>query len=252
MRIKKIAFLVLVFFALFSISNISFANELTIPAIDFTIGQADTPDEIATSVQLLLMITILSLAPSILVMMTAFTRLIIVLSFLRRALSLQATPPNQVIIGLALFLTLFIMGPVIDDIYDNAYVPFVEGTISQEVALEEAQTPLKEFMLKQVRSKDLALFLEISGTEMTAEYMDLPLRVVIPSFIISELKTAFEIGFLLFIPFIVVDMVVASTLMALGMMMLPPVMVSLPFKILLFIMIDGWNLIVEKLILSFR
>lgn len=224
-----------------------------IPSINLSIGDEDSGNgSVVTSVQIILLLTVLTIAPSILIMMTCFTRIIIVLSFIRRALSLQTVPPNQVILGLALFLTFFIMSPTFTEIKENAYDPFVAGEIDQQVAFVEASEPLKEFMLRQVRTKDLKLFIDLSGQGSLEAYEEIPLPVLIPAFIISEIKTGFEIGFLLFIPFIVIDMIVASTLMALGMMMLPPVMISLPFKILLFIMVDGWNLIIEKLIMSIR
>ncbi len=248
-------------FILIVIMTVNFASGMNvfaegetfdIPGIDIQINQPETNEEVADSIKIIVLLTILGLAPSILIMMTCFTRFIIVLSFLRKAMSLQATPPNQVLVGLALFLTLFVMMPVITEVIDTAYEPFSKGDISQEVALENAQKPIKEFMLKQVRSKDLALFLKISDNENIESIDKVPISALIPAFIISELKTGFQIGFLLFIPFIVIDMIVASTLMALGMMMLPPVMISLPFKILLFVLVDGWHLIVEKLILSVR
>ncbi|MBN2897933.1 MAG: flagellar type III secretion system pore protein FliP [Clostridia bacterium] len=224
-----------------------------IPSINLSIGdEASDNGGVVTSVQIILLLTILTIAPSILLMMTCFTRIIIVFSFVRRSLSLQTIPPNQVIIGLALFLTFFIMAPTFSEIKENAYDPFVAGEIDQTVAYEAAVEPLREFMLRQVRTKDLKLFVDISGQGSLEAYEDIPLPVLIPAFIISEIKTGFEIGFLLFIPFIVIDMITASTLMALGMMMLPPVMISLPFKILLFIMVDGWNLIIEKLIMTIR
>jgi len=251
---KLILSLIIILTINFSAGIITFAEGETfdIPGIDIQINQPDTNEEVADSIKIIALLTILGLAPSILIMMTSFTRFIIVFSFLRKAMSLQATPPNQVLVGLALFLTLFVMTPVITDVMENAFEPFSNGEISQEVALERAQKPVKEFMLKQVRSKDLALFLKISNKEDIESLEDVPISSLIPAFIISELKTGFEIGFLLFIPFIVIDMIVASTLMALGMMMLPPVMISLPFKILLFVLVDGWHLIVEKLILSVR
>lgn len=238
----------------FTVANLSFAEENTfdLPGVDIQINQPDTNEEVADSIKIIVLLTILGLAPSILIMMTSFTRFVIVLSFLRKAMSLQATPPNQILVGLALFLTFFVMSPVIAEVVDTAYEPFAQGEISQEVALENAQKPLKNFMLKQVRSKDLALFMKISDADEIESVEEVPITTLIPAFIISELKTAFQIGFLLFIPFIVIDMIVASTLMALGMMMLPPVMISLPFKILLFVLVDGWHLIVEKLILSIR
>ena len=251
----KLVFILIVIMTInFAAGMIVFAEGETfdIPGIDIQINQPETNEEVADSIKIIVLLTILGLAPSILIMMTCFTRFIIVLSFLRKAMSLQATPPNQVLVGLALFLTLFVMMPVITEVIDTAYEPFSKGDISQEVALENAQKPIKEFMLKQVRSKDLALFLKISDNENIESIDKVPISALIPAFIISELKTGFQIGFLLFIPFIVIDMIVASTLMALGMMMLPPVMISLPFKILLFVLVDGWHLIVEKLILSVR
>ncbi len=249
---KRKTLLMILLFVLISSTAAHAAAPLTIPSLDFNLSPAEGPEEVANSVQLLILLTILALAPSILIMMTAFTRFIIVFSFIRRALSLQGTPPNQVLIGLALFLTFFVMAPTFGAIMDDAYTPFMEGQIDQETFLEEASVPLKDFMLRQVRTKDLMLFADLAGVENLSDPDNLSLTVVIPSFILSELKLGFEIGFLLFIPFVVIDMIVASTLMALGMMMLPPVMISLPFKVLLFIMVDGWHLVVEKLILTVR
>ncbi|MBS7528410.1 flagellar type III secretion system pore protein FliP [Fusibacter paucivorans] len=234
-------------------SGLSFGEtSISLPEINVSINNGDGDVQIANSIQLMILLTILSLAPSILIMMTCFTRYIIVLGFVRRALSLQSTPPNQVLIGLALFLTFFTMSSVFTEVYEDAYLPFQEGTVTIQEAADLASEPVKEFMLKQVRTRDLSLFMGIAGITEIETNDDIPLRVVIPAFIISELKIAFEIGFLIFIPFIVVDMIVASTLMALGMMMLPPVMISLPIKVLLFLMVDGWHLIVEKLIMSIR
>lgn len=234
-------------------SAFSFAETgIDIPDINITINSEDGGVKLADSIQILVIITLLSLLPSILIMMTTFTRFIVVLGFIRRALSLQTTPPNQTLIGLAIFMTFFVMAPVFTNIYDNAYKPLSDGTITSEVAYVRAEAPLKDFMLRQVRSKDLALFLNLAGEATVQKPMDVPMRALIPAFILSELKMAFEIGFLIFLPFIVIDMIVASTLMALGMMMLPPVMISLPIKVLLFVMLDGWNLIVEKLVLTVR
>lgn len=216
-----------------------------------TISSTDDPEEISTSIKLLLILTVLSLLPSILIMMTSFTRIIIVLSFLRNSMGTQQIPPNQVIIGLSLFLTFFIMSPVLNDINQNALVPFSESRISIEEAIDRAEISLKDNMLKHTRDKDLALFAGIAKVEPPEKLTDLPLTVVVPAFMISELKTAFQMGFMLYIPFLVIDMVVASTLMSMGMMMLPPVMISMPFKILLFIMVDGWNLLTENIIKSF-
>lgn len=249
---KKWIFAILILL-LVAVSGAVFAEtNIQIPDINVTINTEDGGVKIADSIQILLLLTLLSLLPSILIMMTSFTRFVIVLGFIRRALSLQSTPPNQTLIGLALFMTLFVMAPVFGQIYDNAYKPMQENRISMETAVERAQEPIKDFMMRQVRSKDLALFMDISGETTFQPGDDIPLQVLVPAFILSELKLAFEIGFLIFLPFIVIDMIVASTLMALGMMMLPPVMISLPIKILLFVMVDGWNLIVEKLIYTVR
>lgn len=249
---KRLLFVCLMFLLVLP-SGVDFAaTTIEIPDINITIDGQDGDIQIANSIQILVLLTILSLAPSILIMMTSFTRMIIVLGFVRRALSLQATPPNQTLIGLALFLTFFVMAPVFTDVYETAYIPLQEGTITMEQAVDLGSEPFKEFMLKQVRSKDLALFLNIAGIDEVASNEDITMTVLIPAFILSEIKLSFEIGFLIFMPFIVIDMIVASTLMALGMMMLPPVMISMPIKILLFILVDGWHLIVEKLILSIR
>lgn len=208
-------------------------------------------EQMAATVQILLVLTVLSLAPSILIMMTSFTRIVIVLSFVRSAIGTQSSPPNQVIIGLSLFLTLFVMSPVISDMKANAYDPYMAAEITQEQAFEEAQKPLREFMLRQTYSKDLNLFLEISGKDAPETYDEIGFEVLIPSFMISELKRAFQIGFFIYIPFIIIDMVVASTLMSMGMMMMPPTMIALPFKLLLFVLVDGWELVVKTLITSF-
>ena len=203
------------------------------------------------AVQTLLFFTVLSFLPAVILMMTSFTRIIIVLSLLRHALGTQSSPPNQVLVGLALFLTLFIMAPVADKVYADAYLPFSENRISQNEALDRAAEPLKGFMLKQTREADLALFLKIARSEPVAGAKDVPLRVLIPAFVTSELKTAFQIGFIVFIPFLIIDMVVASVLMSMGMMMVSPVIVSLPFKIILFVLVDGWHLLVGSLVQSF-
>lgn len=251
--IKKTLLLFFVVLVLLQFQTPTFgATTIGLPDINISISGENGEIEVANSIQILIMLTVLSLAPSILIMMTSFTRIVIVLGFVRRALSLQSTPPNQTLIGLALFLTFFVMSPVFTDAYENAYVPLSEGTVTLEEAVDSASEPFKEFMLRQVRSKDLALFLDIADIDTVESNDDIPMTVIVPAFIISELKLSFEIGFLIFIPFIVVDMIVASTLMALGMMMLPPVMISLPIKILLFVMVDGWYLMVEKLILSIR
>ena len=202
-------------------------------------------------VQTLLALTALSFLPAVMLLMTSFTRIIIVLALLRHALGTQSTPPNQVLVGLALFLTAFVMGPVLDKIYVDAYQPLSERKISFNQALERATPPIKTFMLKQTREPDLALFVKLSGHQGAATPEDVPFRVVVPAFVTSELKTAFQIGFMIFIPFLIIDMVVASVLMSMGMMMLSPVLISLPFKLMLFVLVDGWNVLIGSLAGSF-
>lgn len=225
---------------------------IPIPNISIGVDAANSPKDVALSLQILLVLTVLSLAPSILIMMTSFTRIIIVLSFLRSALATQQMPPNQVLVGLALFLTYFTMSPYIDQVNTQALQPYLAGTITQDVALTAGLKPMREFMFKQVRENDVALFVNLSELPRPNSPDDIPTTTLIPAFVISELKTAFQIGFMLYIPFIVIDMVVASTLMSMGMMMVPPVMISLPFKLLLFVLVDGWHLVVRSLITSFR
>nr|WP_245963171.1 flagellar type III secretion system pore protein FliP [Thermodesulfitimonas autotrophica] len=228
------------------------AQPVGVPAVNLSVGQATTPQQVVDSVKLLLLLTVLALVPAFLVMMTSFTRIVIVLSFLRNALGTHQTPPNQVLIGLALFLTAFIMAPVYNQINREAIQPFLNNQINQEEAQKRGAGPLREFMLKQTREKDLALFIRLSGTPQPRNRKELPLTVVVPAFITSELKTAFTMGFLLYLPFLVIDMAVASILMSMGMFMLPPVMISLPFKLLLFVLVDGWYLVVKSLVESFR
>jgi len=203
------------------------------------------------SIQTLLFITALSFLPAIMLMMTAFTRIIIVLSLLRHALGTQTSPPNQVMVGLALFLTFFVMAPVTEKIYTDAYLPMSENRIGFNEALERGAVPLKAFMLKQTRTADLGLFSRIGNAPKVDRAEDLPMRILIPAFVTSELKTAFQIGFIVFIPFLIIDMVVASVLMSMGMMMMSPVIVALPFKIMLFVLVDGWNLVIGSLVQSF-
>ncbi|MDV2685442.1 flagellar type III secretion system pore protein FliP [Alkalihalophilus lindianensis] len=231
-------------------------DQLIMPAVTQIPGLdvdflSNEPANVATTIQLLLVLTVLSLAPSILILMTSFTRIVIVLSFVRQGLATQSMPPNQVLIGLALFLTFFIMAPIFAEVNEQALTPFLDGELTQEEALEQAAIPMKEFMAKHTREKDLALFMGYAGMERPQSLDDIPLTALIPAFAISELKTAFQIGFLIFVPFLVIDMIVASVLMSMGMMMLPPVMIALPFKILLFVLVDGWYLIVQSLLLSF-
>lgn len=209
------------------------------------------PEDVSTSVKLLLLLTVLSIAPSILILMTCFTRIIIVLSFVRTSLATQSMPPNQVLIGIAMFLTFFIMAPTFSQVNEQALTPLFNEEIGLEEAYERAANPFKEFMSKHTRQKDLAVFLNYAGIENPNSIEEIPLTALVPAFAISEIKTAFQIGFMIFIPFLVIDMVVASILMSMGMMMLPPVMISLPFKILLFVLVDGWYLIVKSLLQSF-
>ncbi len=206
------------------------------------------PSAISNSVRIIILLTILSLAPGILILMTSFTRIVVVLSFVRMSLATQQMPPNQVLVGLALFLTFFIMAPTFSEVYNEALEPLFNEEITLDEAYETASVPLKEFMAKHTRQKDLALFLNYSGAKRPESVEDIPMSALIPAFAISELKTAFEIGFMIFIPFLIIDMAVASILMSMGMMMLPPVMISLPFKILLFVLVDGWYLIVHSLL----
>lgn len=208
-------------------------------------------ENVSTSVKLLLLLTVLSIAPSILILMTCFTRIIIVLSFVRTSLATQSMPPNQILIGIAMFLTFFIMAPTFSEVNEQALTPLFNEEIDLEEAYERAALPFKEFMSKHTRQKDLALFLNYAGIESPESIEDIPLTALVPAFAISEIKTAFQIGFMIFIPFLVIDMVVASILMSMGMMMLPPVMISLPFKILLFVLVDGWYLIIKSLLQSF-
>lgn len=217
-------------------------------------GVVDTsnPQNISAAIQIMLLITVLSLAPAILVMVTSFTRIIVVLSLVRNAIGIPQLPPNQVLIGLALFLTAFVMAPAIKTINNEAVQPYLNGTITQQEAFNRGETPLRAFMLKQTREQDLGLFLKLSGSEKPQTRDDVPTYVLVPAFTISELKTAFQMGFVMFVPFLIIDLVVSSALLSMGMMMLPPVVVSLPFKILLFVLVDGWYLIVGSLVGSFN
>lgn len=221
------------------------------PLFSIDLNKAVEPGQVSVVLEIFLLLTVLSLAPAILVMITSFTRIVIVLSVLRQAIGTHQMPPNQIIIGLALFLTFFIMTPVWQDINQNALQPYLTRKITQNQALEKASQPLRSFMFKQTKEKDLALFVDIANMERPRNVDDIPISVLIPSFIIGELKTAFQIGFLIYVPFLIIDMVVASVLLSMGMMMLPPVMISLPFKLMLFVLADGWYLIVGSLVKSF-
>ena len=224
-----------------------------IPFIDLTVRNPESGQEVAFTLQILLLITVLSLAPSIIILMTSFLRISIVLDFIKRALSLQQVPPNQVLMGISFFLTLFVMWPTFQAIYDNSFKPLADGNISVETAYREAEAPLRLFMYRQMQAnpENIRLFMAMRGLDRPNTLADVPTYVLIPAFILNELTVAFKIGILLFIPFIVIDMVVASALMSMGMIMLPPVMISMPFKLILFILVDGWGLLTDQIVRSF-
>ncbi|MCR5175917.1 MAG: flagellar type III secretion system pore protein FliP [Anaerovibrio sp.] len=223
-----------------------------IPNVNIDVGSSDKPQDVAVTLQLMAVLTILSIAPSILIMTTAFIRIVVVLGFLRNALSTQTSPPNMVIIGLSLFLTFYIMAPYWSQANEYGLQPYLAGEITQEEAIDNTIAPIREFMFKQTREADLAMFVNLADAPRPAGPEEVSTFTLIPAYMISELKTAFQLGFMIYIPFIVIDMIVASTLMSMGMMMLPPVMISLPFKILLFVLVDGWHLLIKSLIVSFK
>ena len=229
----------------------AYSQSMPIPSVSIAIGESEEPTDMAVTLKILLLITILSIAPTILIMLTSFTRMVVVFSFLRHAMGTQQMPPNQVIVSLALFLTFFVMTPVWQEINQNALQPFLAKELSYEVALERASQPLKEFMMHQTREKDLSLLMKISHDKKPKTISDVDIITLIPAFVMSELRIAFQIGFLIYVPFLILDMVVACVLLSMGMMMLPPIMISLPFKLLLFVLVDGWYLIVGSLIRSF-
>jgi flagellar biosynthetic protein FliP len=244
-------FRIFLLIALFS-SLLLGATDVTVPTINLSLSAPDTPKQLVSSLNVLVVLTLLFLAPSLVMVMTTFTRFVIVFGFLRQALGTQQVPPTQLLVMLAMILTFFVMEPVGTKAYEQGIKPYVAQEIGYEEAFEKTTLPFKNFMIRNTREKDLALFLRIRKMQNPKSVADVPLSIVIPAFIISELKTAFEIGFLLFLPFLVIDMVVASILMSMGMMMLPPVMISLPFKILVFVLIDGWNLLIGNLIASIK
>jgi len=231
-------------------SNTAFA--VKVPTLKIGLNNVKNPKQVATALEIIFLLTVLSLAPALLLMTTSFTRLAVVFGFLRQALGTQQMPPNQILIGLALFLTFFIMRPVWQQANQQAITPYLNGKINFNQAVTLAEKPLREFMFRQTRKSDLALFLHIAHIEDTNDLSEIPTTVLIPAFMISELKTAFEIGFVLYIPFLIIDMVVSSVLLSMGMMMLPPVLISLPFKLLLFVLVDGWHLLVGSLVQSFH
>ena len=242
----------LILFALFVLLSAFAADAQVLPKLSVGFDKATGPKDVAVTLELVAMLTILSLAPSILIMMTCFTRIIVVLGFLKQALGTQNAPPNQMLMGLSLFLTFFIMGPTFNRVNNEALQPYLAEEINYKVALEKGMAPMREFMLKQVNEKDLALMVRISRSPTPKNVDDLSNFTLIPAFCISELRSSFIIGFLIYIPFLVIDMVVSSVLMSMGMMMLPPVMISTPFKLILFVLVDGWNLVIQQLVLSFR
>lgn len=254
---KKIIFTFMIVLGIMifcTINTYAAPTNTDLPSVNISVGDgSSTPQDYVSNIKILIFFTIISLLPSIVIMMTSFTRIIVVFSFLKSAMGVQQAIPNQILVGLALFLTLFIMNPVYNQINTNGIQPYLENKITQEEAIEQSSKPLKDFMAKQTRNKDLELFIEIGNVDKDSitEAKDLPLTTLIPAFAISELKTAFEIGFLIYLPFIVIDMVVSSVLMSMGMFMLPPTMISLPFKLILFVMVDGWYLLVKSLIQSF-
>jgi flagellar biosynthetic protein FliP len=239
---------------LIALPSLCWSQSVSVETPLLSIGMAhgsDDPGRTTVVLQIFLLMTVLSIAPSILIMLTSFTRIVIVLSLLRRALGTMQLPPNQVVLGLALFLTFFIMAPVWQKINHNALQPYMDQKIGYQEALQNAVQPLRAFMFKQTREKDLALFVDVAGAARPKDIEDIPTMVLIPSFVVSEIKTAFEIGLLLYVPFLIIDMVVASVLLSMGMMMLPPIMISLPFKLMLFVLADGWYLLVGSLVKSF-
>ncbi len=225
--------------------------QMTLPSVNLGFKTTDNPTEIVSAIKLVMILTVLTLAPAILIMMTGFTRIIIVLSFLRQALGVQQMPPNQLLVGLALFLTFFVMSPALTEMNTNGIQPFMSGKISQDQAIDRSLAPLRKFMFSQTRDADLGLFIKLSKIERPKTRADVPTLTLVPAFVLSELKTAFQIGFIIFLPFLVIDIIASSVLMAMGMMMLPPIVISLPFKIMLFVLVDGWALIVGSMVKSF-
>jgi flagellar biosynthesis protein FliP len=250
---KKAAPIVFLLIALCTISGSAFALQqpIVLPKIAVDIGKSSNPKDVAVTLQILALMTVLSLAPALLIMTTAFTRIVIVFHFLKQALGTTQMPPSQIIIGLAMFLTFFIMAPTWNKVNTDALQPYFSGKLTQEQAYDKGIEPIRQFMFRQTREKDLGLFMKLSNIDKPNSRADIPTLVLIPAYAISEMRTGFIIGFVLFIPFLIIDIVVSSILMAMGMMMLPPMMISLPFKILLFILVDGWYLLVTSLMQSF-
>ena len=248
---KKIIFAMVVVFAVMAILP-SLASAQSLPKVSISVDKSNSPQDLSVTLQILLFMTVLTLAPAIIILVTSFVRIVVVFAFLRQAIGTNQMPPNQLIIGLALILTAFIMAPTIERVNQTAIQPYMKAEMNQQQAYDIGIKPIRDFMLRQVREKDLALFVSMSHLPQPKTADDIPTYVLVPGYVISELRIAFQIGFILYIPFLIIDMVVASVLMSMGMLMLPPIMVSLPFKILLFVLVDGWYLIVKSLVESFR
>jgi flagellar biosynthetic protein FliP len=248
MKYFKVILLVVILLAVLG----NTASAQTLPKISIGVEESEDAKDLSVTLQILLLLTILTLAPAIIIMLTSFVRIVVIFSFLRHAIGTHQMPPNQILVGLAIILTAFIMAPTITQINEKALQPYLQDEITQREAYDSGIKPLREFMLKQVREKDLALFVSLSGVPKPEKPEDIPTYLIIPGFVISELRVAFQISFVLFIPFLIIDMVVASVLMSMGMLMLPPIMVSLPFKILLFVLVDGWYMIIKSVVTSFN
>jgi flagellar biosynthetic protein FliP len=246
--VKIFRFLIPIFIML--LGSWAFA-QVTLPTLNMGFKSTENPTEVVNAIKMVLVLTVLTLAPAILIMMTGFTRILIVLSFLRQAMGVQNLPPNQLIVGLSLFLTFFVMGPAFTEINQKAVQPYLSGNLGQDQALENALAPLRRFMFTQTRDADLALFVKLAKVDKPKTRADVPTIVLVPAFIVSELKTSFMIGFIIFLPFLIIDILAASVLMAMGMMMVPPIVISLPFKIMLFVLVDGWTLLIGSMVRSF-
>lgn len=247
MNNRNLFIFILTFFGFLGLAS----AQMTLPTVNLGFKTTENPNEVVSAIRLILMLTVLTLAPAILIMMTSFTRIVIVFSFLRQAVGMPQLPPNQILVGLSLFLTLFIMGPAFKEINEKGLQPYLAGTLPQEQAINTSLAPLRKFMFDQTRENDLSLFVRLAKVENPKTRADVPTLVLVPAFILSELKTAFQIGFIIFLPFLVIDIVASSVLMAMGMMMLPPVVISLPLKVMLFVLVDGWGLLVGSMVKSF-
>lgn len=250
-KLRRICTIILMTLGMMFLGALAAKAQMAVPNIDISFKNAGSPQEFSKGLQILIWLTILTLAPSIFILTTAFTRIVIVLSLVRHALGTASLPPSQVIIGLSLMLTFFVMAPTFGEINEKAFQPYMKSEITQEAALKRGIEPLRQFMFRQTNESDLALFVKLSKIDKPSSMDDIPTFVLMPAFVISELKTAFEIGFMIFIPFIVIDIVISSILVSMGMMFLPPVMISMPFKIILFVLVDGWHLIAKALVMGF-